>query len=378
MTRILQEYTPPAHLLGVLHDTSGKVAPKGQQTGDPSNSTDTDKQPAPASDDNIAALVRHLSEEEEVQELGTPRGLLLTGKPGTGKTFLVDLWLDHLPVRTKFRRHYHHLLLHIYRLIWLEAERRRIRAAERGVSPAAAAEMLAAGEAASSVKPDRGVGAVWERSESGGRTKGTGKSITDWARSFRGMPFRKANRDDPVPVSSLDGTTLNDDANKGMDVVKLAQLEKQEDITAGAGTTLPMHVAAELFLTHGHVLVLDELQLLDIASATLLRRILTSYWRLGGVVVATSNRVPEDLYANNVQRRSLVAFLGALKERCPVVEIGGRDWRIERWKEGWDKFALRGEKDGESQSTFFIRGKPDEDKEYSAHWTRLAAGRESE
>lgn len=351
LTRILQDYTPPSHLLGILHDPIGQ-----------NDKTTINKDGPPASEENVNALVRYLSEEEQVENLETPRGMILTGMPGTGKSFLADLWFEHLPIQGKFKRHYHHMLLSIYRMVWVEAERRRIDAESQWGS-------------SESVLPDRGVGVVWERQEQnqiGSRTK----SISQWAKKLRGMPFLRAGSDSPPPVMSLDGVSLNDDANKGMDVIKLAQLERQEDAMAGLGTTLPMHVAAQLFLTHGHVLLLDELQLLDIASATLLRRILTSYWRLGGVLIATSNRVPEDLYANNVQRRSLVAFLGALKERCPVVEVSGRDRRIDRWKEGWNKFAQRGEKD--DKSFFFLKSRPDEDNAFQQIKESLIANRQRE
>lgn len=60
---------------------------------------------------------------------------------------------------------------------------------------------------------------------------------------------------------------------------------------------------------------------------------LSWYWRLGGVIVTCSNRVPEDLYHHGVQKERLAGFLDALKARCEVVQVdGGRDWRrdIER------------------------------------------------
>ncbi|WWC95825.1 hypothetical protein V866_002691 [Kwoniella sp. B9012] len=77
-----------------------------------------------------------------------------------------------------------------------------------------------------------------------------------------------------------------------------------------------------------YVLYFDEFQLVDASSAALIRDVLSWYWRLGGVVVACSNRVPEDLYHHGVQRDRMIGFLDALKSRCEVVQVdGGVDWR---------------------------------------------------
>lgn len=74
----------------------------------------------------------------------------------------------------------------------------------------------------------------------------------------------------------------------------------------------------------------DEFQLIDASSAALIRDVLSWYWRLGGVIVTCSNRVPEDLYHHGVQKERLAGFLDALKARCEVVQVdGGRDWRRE-------------------------------------------------
>lgn len=86
-------------------------------------------------------------------------------------------------------------------------------------------------------------------------------------------------------------------------------------------------VARRLLVRHW-LLVLDELQLLDVSSATLLSDVLSWYWRMGGVIVGTSNRVPDDLYRNGVQRERLEPFVEALKVRCPVVDMRSEtDWR---------------------------------------------------
>ena len=89
-------------------------------------------------------------------------------------------------------------------------------------------------------------------------------------------------------------------------------------------------VAQRLILRHW-LLVFDEIQLLDVSSATLLADVLSWFWRMGGVVVGSSNKVPDDLYKNGVQRERLEPFVEALKARCPVLLMHSeKDWRVER------------------------------------------------
>ena len=91
--------------------------------------------------------------------------------------------------------------------------------------------------------------------------------------------------------------------------------------------TIAFVVARRLILRHW-LLVFDEVQLLDVSSATLLADVLSWFWRMGGVIVGTSNKVPDDLYRNGVQRERLEPFVEAMKVRCPVVSMRAtRDWR---------------------------------------------------
>ena len=63
----------------------------------------------------------------------------------------------------------------------------------------------------------------------------------------------------------------------------------------------------------------------------MINRLLSWYWRLGGVVIATSNRLPQDLYNSGVQRNSVNTFLDALEARCPPVELrSATDYRREQ------------------------------------------------
>lgn len=142
------------------------------------------------------ALTRVLTSRDAAVQLDSPRGLMLHGEVGTGKSMLVDLFADCLPTRKKRRWHFNTFMLEtIARL----EELRRARTAS--------------------------------------------------------------------PLSAPNG--------------------EEEEYSL-------LWLAGEMVGT-SPILFLDEFQLPDRATAKIMASLMTAFFQLGGVLIATSNRMPEEL-----------------------------------------------------------------------------------
>jgi cell division protein ZapE len=81
------------------------------------------------------------------------------------------------------------------------------------------------------------------------------------------------------------------------------------------------------------VLAFDEMQITDITDAMIVGRLFEILFAKGVVVVTTSNRVPDDLYKNGLNRQLFLPFIEIIKEQMVVWEmISPRDYRQDRLK----------------------------------------------
>lgn len=120
-----------------------------------------------------------------------------------------------------------------------------------------------------------------------------------------------------------------------------ARLKKWHDLSVRKRTQRGGHASgddpipfiARQIASEATLLCFDELQVTDIADAMVLTRLFKELFDQGVIVVATSNKPPDDLYQNGLNRQRFMPFIDRIKEKLEIVPLNGPiDYRYHRLK----------------------------------------------
>jgi cell division protein ZapE len=122
----------------------------------------------------------------------------------------------------------------------------------------------------------------------------------------------------------------------------------------------PVNPTAEVIARSARLLCFDEFQVTDIADAMILGRLFEHLFARGVTVAATSNRAPDDLYKNGLNRQLFLPFIEMLKARMEVVRVAGpHDYRLDRLR---------------AAGTWFSPIDPDNEAGFDALWRDMLGG----
>ena len=83
----------------------------------------------------------------------------------------------------------------------------------------------------------------------------------------------------------------------------------------------PIKPIAKEIAEGASLLCFDEFHVTDITDAMILSRLFEALWAQGIVVVATSNRAPEDLYKNGLNRQLFEPFIKMMPDHLVIHEL---------------------------------------------------------
>ena len=109
---------------------------------------------------------------------------------------------------------------------------------------------------------------------------------------------------------------------------RLNEARKRRDVSN------PIFPVAKQFASEARLICFDEFQVTQIADAMILSGLFEDLFKRGVTVVATSNRHPDELYKDGLNRHLFLPFIDLLKSQTEIFELASeRDYRLERLTE---------------------------------------------
>ena len=97
------------------------------------------------------------------------------------------------------------------------------------------------------------------------------------------------------------------------------------------GVEDPLAPVADAIIKDTRLLAFDEMQITDITDAMIVGRLFEKLFAAGVVIVTTSNRPPEDLYLNGLNRALFLPFIAMLRDHMTVQNLQSpHDYRQHR------------------------------------------------
>jgi len=132
-------------------------------------------------------------------------------------------------------------------------------------------------------------------------------------------------------------------------------VQKRAQHGSRIGDDDPLPSIARKIAREATLLCFDELQVTDIADAMVLTRLFDELFAQGVIVVATSNRPPDDLYKNGLNRQRFLPFIAQIKEKLDIIALDGPvDYRYNRLQGAQTYyFPINAETTVQLSATFF-------------------------
>jgi cell division protein ZapE len=97
------------------------------------------------------------------------------------------------------------------------------------------------------------------------------------------------------------------------------------------GVSDPVQPVADAIADEATLLCFDEMQVTDITDAMLVGRLFERLFERGVIIVTTSNRGPDELYKDGLNRNLFLPFIALIKDRLEVHELASTtDHRLDR------------------------------------------------